>query len=206
MKSEVLLKHLEGVQSVKSVTALLGVSRKKAIQLVYQLRKKGYVKTKRRSDNTRVYSISFENRLGGVSYYDIINEHSPVKVATPRTFLIYGKKPSLEEALVFAVKSGSLRMVLASLALFRKIHDWPELYRLAKLNDVARQVGALYDLSRRLFRTRRLFKRFERNALPKKSDKYVYIIEGLRSDFFSEIERKWKVYLPFNIADLEDYK
>ena len=32
------------------------------------------------------------------------------------------------------------------------------------------------------------------------------MIEHFSSDDFKDIEKKWKIYIPLNIADLEDYK
>jgi hypothetical protein len=34
----------------------------------------------------------------------------------------------------------------------------------------------------------------------------VYIVDNLKSKEFSDIGETWRVYLPFNSADLEDYK
>lgn len=204
MKTKALLEKLKGIQTIESIMAILHASRQKAIYYIYRLRKKGYVKTKRQG-NKRVYYISFDNKLGGTSYHEIISKHSPVKISSS-TYKIHGKEPSLEEVLVYAIKTKSLRTILSSLALFKKIHNWTKLYNLSKQDKIERQVGALYDLARRIMRTRKITKRFLSHSLPKKQDKYVYIIENLSSNDFKDIEKKWKVYLPFNIADLEDYK
>jgi len=207
MKIETLLKKLEGVQTLESVMSILNADRRRATYYVHRLRKRGYVKTKRLSDNTRVYDISFENKLGGISYYDIINQNSPIKVAAPKVYKVYGKKAVIEETLIYAIKTRSLRTILAALALFKKIEDWMTLYRLAKKNRIERQVGALYDLSRRVMRKiPRMPKRFRNNALPKKEYPFEYMIEGLKSKDFKDIENIWKIYLPFNKEDLEDYK
>ncbi|HLC62350.1 MAG TPA: hypothetical protein VJI52_05020 [Candidatus Nanoarchaeia archaeon] len=205
METEVLLKKLEGVQTIDSVTNILKTSKDKAIYYLFRLRKEGYVKTKRLSNNRRVYNISFENKLKGTSYFEIINKYSPVKIATPITYKIYGKTPSLEETLVYAIKTGSLRTILASLALFKKITDWSELYQLSKKNRIERQVGALYDLAKKIMRVRRMTDRFKNNALPKKNHNFEYIISGLMSGDFKDIEETWKIYLPFNKNDLSDY-
>lgn len=206
MKTKELLKKLEGVHTITSITDLLNVSKQKAAYYIYRLRKAGYVKTKKLRDNRRVYNISFENRLGGSSYYDILNKNSPVKIATPKVYRIYGKEPTLEETLIYAIKTRSLRTILASIALFKKIENWKELYHLAKKNHIERQIGVLYDLARRFMRTRKMTNRFRNNSLPKEDYPFVYMIEGLKSKDFINIEKTWKVYLPFNIADLEDYK
>ena len=64
---------IQGVQTIESVMTLLDIDRVKAIKLLSLLRKKGYVKTKRLSNNRRVYDISLENRLGGKNYVDVLN-------------------------------------------------------------------------------------------------------------------------------------
>ncbi len=201
-----LLQKLTGIQTIESVMDLLRVDRRMAIYYLHRLRKEGYVKTKRQSNNRRVYTISVDNKLGGKSYYEIINRYSPIKVSTPSVYRIYGKEPSLEEAIIHAIKTKSLRTILASLALFKRINNWTELYRLAKENQIARQVGALYDLAHRIMKIRRMSKTFRNNALPQKKDKFKYIIERLKSKDFMIIEKTWRVYLPFNEMDLEEYQ
>ncbi|MFH1638318.1 MAG: hypothetical protein ABIB71_07880 [Candidatus Woesearchaeota archaeon] len=206
MKTEELLKELNGIQTIKSVMTLLNVSKKKAVYYVHRLRKQGYVKTSMMSNKTRVYNISFENKAGGISYYDILNKHSPLKIASKKDYRVYGKKPSQEEALIFALKTKDLRTILTALALFKNISHWPELYRLSKKSNLKREVGALYDLARRIMRTKRMSRRFMNNSLPKKGDRCRYIIEGLSSKDFKDIEKRWRVYLPFNESDLEEYR
>ncbi len=205
MRSQDLFKQVEGVQTIKSIMALLKVNKTKAVYLIHRLRKAGYVKTKKNVNGSRIYYISLENKLGGISYYDIINERSPVKITGPK-YIIYGKKPTLEETLVFALKTKELRIILASIALFRNITNWSLLYQMAKKENLARQIGALYDLARNFFMVRRMPERFKNHALPRKGEKTIYLIPGLRSKDFKVIENTWKVYLPFNEADLEDYK
>ena len=206
MKKQELIQKLNGIQTIESVKDILKINKKKAIYYIGRLRKQGYVKTKRLSNNKRVYGISIENKLGGKSYYEIINQHFPIKIAAPVTYRIYGKEPSLEETLIYAIKTKSLRTILASLALFKKINNWAELYNLSKENHIERQVGALYDLARKIMRVRKMAERFRHNALPKKEYKFEHIIQGLESRDFKEIEKIWKIYLPFNKKDLEDYK
>ncbi|HLC98912.1 MAG TPA: hypothetical protein VJC00_02795 [Candidatus Nanoarchaeia archaeon] len=206
MKTDRLLKKLSGIQTIQSVMDILKVDKKKAIYYLYRLRKKGYIKTKRQSNNRRVYNISLENKLGGKSYYEIINQYSPIKIATPIIYKIYGKEPSLEETLIYAIKTKSFRTVLASLALFKRIDNWTELYNLAKENHIERQVGALYDLARKIMRVRRMVKKFRNNSLPKEGFKFGYVIPELKSKDFKEIEATWKIYLPFNMEDLEEYR
>jgi len=206
METRELVQKLEGIQTIESVMDILKVNKQMAIYYIHRLRKEGYVKTKKQSNNIRVYSISLNNKLRGKSYYEIINLYSPIKISTPIIYNIYGKEISLEETLIYAIKTKSLRTILASLALFKKINDWKKLYHLAKENNVERQVGALYDLSHKIIKVRRMNNKFRNNALPKEKDKFEYIIQGLKSNDFIDIEKKWKVYIPFNKKDLEGYK
>lgn len=205
MRTQQLAKLLEGIHTIESVQDLLQANRKKAISLISRLRRQGYVKTKRLSNNKRVYSISVEHKLGGESPIDIINAHSPIKIAAPEIHYIYGRKISVEEALLSALKTKSLRTILAALALFKKIHNWPLLYRWSQKEHLQRQVGALYDLAKTVMRVRRMSERFRKNALPRKSDWWEYLLPHLQSKDFKEIERTWKVHLPFNKKDLEAY-
>ena len=205
MKTKEIVKKLEGIQSIETVKDILDISREKAIYYIYRLRKIGYVKTKKLSNNKRVYNISFENRLKGTSYYEIINKYSPIKISTPEIYKFYGKEPTFEETLVYAIKTQSFRTILAALALFKKIDGWVSLYQLAKKNHLERQVGAIYDLARKVMLTRKMTDRFRNNALPKENYQWRYVIPGLKSDDFKDIEKRWKIYLPFNKKDLEDY-
>ncbi len=206
MKTEETLHKLSGIQTIESVMDTLNADKKSAVYYIHRLRKQGYVKTKRLSNNKRVYNISQENKLDGISYYEIINQYSPVKVATPAIYRIYGKEVSLEETLIYAIKTKSHRVILAALALFKKINNWKELHRLAMENHIERQAAALYELARRIMRVRKMSRKFRNNALPKKGSQFEYVIPGLKSKDFREIEELWKIYLPFNKKDLEAYK
>lgn len=205
-----MVKKLEGVQTIETIMSLLDVNRQKAIYTIHKLKKDGYVKTQREPSKRRIYNISLENKQGGISYYDIINKHAPigVKINPPETYKIYGREVTLEESLVFAVKSRNIRLLLASLSLFRKITDWFHLYKLAKANYLEREIGALYDISKNVLRARRMDGRVRRLMSPTKEDKWKYIIEKYKtkSKKIEKIENYWKIYIPFNDEDLQSYK
>lgn len=205
MKIADLTKKLEGIYTLESIMATLKVDQRTAINYVSNLRKQGYVKTKRTSSGKRIYNISRQNKIGGKSYYEVLNQISPIKLSESETYKVYGREIRFEEILIYAIKTGKLRVVLASLALFRHITNWTLLADLARKNGVKRQVCALYDLGRSIIRVRRVSKQFLKTCLPKPDDKYIYIIPNLESKDFDEIQQKWKVYLPFNKGDLREY-
>ena len=74
------------------------------------------------------------------------------------------------------------------------------------MNYIERQVGALYNISKKVMRVRKMTKRFRNNSLPKENYIFGEVIPRLKSKDFKEIEQKWKIYLPFNKKDLEVYK
>mgnify|MGYP001563090587 FL=1 len=200
-----LLEKIGGVQTIKSIKNILQVKEKRAIYLVSRLRKKGYVKTTQDKDNVRVYKISKKNTISGKSYAEVINENAPLGIYISKDYRIHGKKPSLEKTLIYAIKTKDIRTIIASLSLFKKINNWPLLYKLAKKEDLARQVGALYDVSRTIMKTRKMTMRFRNLSLPKRTDKFQYIIEKFKSNNFQNIEDKWRVLIPLNKSDLEEY-
>lgn len=205
MNTPILLKKLEGVHTLRSIVTNLNISPTKAIYYLHRLRKQGYVKTARMANGSRVYSISFENKFGGTSYEELLNKESPVKISTSATHLIYGKTPAPEEIIIHAIKTKSLRTILASLVFFRKPIDWENMYTLAKKNHCERQIGALYDVAKTTMRIRHMQKRFRTLSLPKPEYTFQYTIPGLKSKDFGTIEERWKIYVPFNKKDLEAY-
>jgi hypothetical protein len=206
MKTNELIEKINGLQTIESIKNILNINRTRAIYLVYKLRKEGYVVTKQDSGNSRIYFISKQNRLGGTSYLDIINKNSPVKLSSSEVYKIYGRKVSIEETIIYAIKTGKFRYILASIGLYKKIKDWKEMYCLAQKNNLVREVGALYDLARAVIpRIKKINRVFEYHALPKEAEKYKYIIPNLKSKDFLPIEEKWKIHLPFNREDLKEH-
>ncbi len=199
--------ELEGLYTVETLCKKLGIKRNKAIYLIYRLRKLGFVKTIYGAGKERVYRISTRNKRTGISYTDKINKVSPIKLVASDPYYVHGRTPSYEEALVYAIKQRDIRYLIASLILFRKITNWSLLYKLAKKEKLIREIVALYEISRKIInKVRRIPKRFLSQAEKEKSEEFLYIVPPYSSDDFTNIESKWRVYIPLNYADLEDYK
>lgn len=201
------IRKLEGLHTLEGVQKKLGVQRSTAIKKLCQWRKEGYVETSGGGKQPRLYRVSCIKipKLGYPGLYDIINQHSPIKLVKPYEHRIIGRRLSIEEALVLAVNTGSFRVMLAALALFNKIQNWPRLYQLAKKKHLLRKIGALYDVARTLLRVRRMPKR-TRDLMLRAKEKGKFIIPGLKSDDFHTLETLWKVYIPFRRGDLMRYK
>lgn len=207
MKTSELIEKVNGIQTIESIKNTLDVNKTRAIYLIYRLRKEGYVITKQDSNNSRIYFISKQNRIGGTSYIDIVNENSPIKLSSSEVYKIHGRPVSIEETIIYALKTQRFRYVLASLGLYKKIKNWRELYQLAKKNDLVKEVGALYNLARSIIpKMKKMNKVFEHYALLKNENEHRYIIPNLKSKDFSLIEEKWKVFIPFSNEDLIGYR
>jgi len=203
-----LAKKLEGLHTISSIAKLLNINKRTAINYVSRLRKEGLIKTTYGlRTKARLYEIStYKKREHPLGLYDIVNKYSRVKLAASQEYKIH-KELTIEEALIRIVKTQKFRLILASLELFNKVKDWPELFRLAKKEYVGRKIGALYDITRITIKIKKMDKR-TRKGLLNTSIKNKYIIKGLKSkdEDIKKIERLWKVYIPFNKDDLDIYK
>ncbi|PIN90568.1 hypothetical protein COU60_01375 [Candidatus Pacearchaeota archaeon CG10_big_fil_rev_8_21_14_0_10_34_76] len=209
-KYEKLAETLEGFYTIETLEDRLKINRSKAIYVIHRLRKLGYVKTSYGAGKKRLYNISLRNKQKGISYTQWINGASPTAsyaiVASPNDYYVHDRTPSYEESLIYAIKQKDVRYLIASLILFRKISDWSLLYNLAKKENLVSEVVALYEVARRIVKKiKKMPKRFLNLAQKKKIKKFHYIVDHISSDDFKDIENKWKVYIPLNRADLEEY-
>ncbi len=202
-----VLETLEGLNTVETVQKKLRITRKTAIKRLYELRKLGFVETSGGGKQPRLYRVSRNKviKIGNPGLYDIVNENSPIKVAKPYEHRVMGKKLTVEEAIIRAIQSRNFRLILASLALFNKVKNWPRLYSNAKKENVRRKVGALYDAARTTIKVRRMDNR-TRKLLLKARGEDGYIIKRVRSKDFKYIENTWQVFIPFNKKDLARLK
>ncbi|MEK6915436.1 MAG: hypothetical protein AABW89_02750 [Nanoarchaeota archaeon] len=209
-KYEKLAESLQGIYTLETFENRLKIERSKAIYVIHRLRKLGYVKTSYEAGKKRLYNISLKNKQKGISYTQWISKASPTVsyaiVAPPNDYYVHDRTPSYEEALIYAIKQKDVRYLIASLILFRKISDWNLLYNLAKKDDLVSEVVALYETARKIVKKiKRMPKRFLNLAKKRKTNQFRYIVQGISSDDFKDVEKKWKVYIPLNRADLEEY-
>ena len=202
-----ILKKLEGLNTIDLISKKLNVKKSTAIKKIHVLRKLGYVETSGGGKQPRLYRVlrAKSITIGNPGVYDIINKNSPIKLVKPYENRIIGRKLTIEETIVRAIKSKNFRLILASLALFNKIRNWPSLYLFAKEENVRRKTGALYEVARKIIRVRSIDDKTQRLLLNAKNEK-KYIITGMHSKDFKDIEKKWSVFIPFDYNDLRRYK
>ncbi|MBU2639142.1 MAG: hypothetical protein KKG75_00360 [Nanoarchaeota archaeon] len=198
-----ILNKIKGLNTIETLQKKLKVKRSTAIKKIHELRKLGYVETSGGGKQPRLYNIHMNKiiKIGNPGLYDIINKNSPVKLSRPFEERIIGKKLSIEEAIIRAIKTEDYRVILASLALFNKIKDFSKLYALAKKENVRRKLGALYELARKTIKTKKIDDKHLKLMLNAKNEK-MFIVQNAKSKDFKDIENKWKIYIPFNKQDL----
>ena len=202
-----LAKRLEGLQTVDSIAKSLSISRRTAVNYMWMLRKQGFVETMYGKRKIRMYRISLlkANKFGYPGLYEYLNRHSKIKIYPPYAERIYDRKPTPEEMIVRAVKTGDLRTILSSLALFNKIKNWRKLSEIARKELVGRKIGALYDTAKIIIRVRRMDKKTRKALLGSRTEN-KNIVEYARTKDLQQIEKEWRVHVAFNKADLEAYK
>ena len=171
-----LAKRLEGLQTVNSIASNLGIDRRTAINYVWKLRKEGFAETMYGKRKIRMYRISPLKvlKFGYPGLYDLLNRNSKIKVYHHYIERVYDRKPTAEEFIVKAVKTGDLRTILSSLALFNKIKNWARLSQIARNEHVGRKIGALYDAARTIIRVRKMDKKTRKALLRSKvEDKFI---------------------------------
>jgi len=200
---ESILRKLEGLNTIDLIERKLNVKRSTAIKKISELRKLGYVETSGGGKQPRFYRIYRVkiSKIGNPGLYDIINQNSPIKLSKPFEERIIGKKLSIEEAIIRAIKTENYRVVLAALALFNKIKDYSRLYELAKKENVRRKLGALYEVARRVIRTKKIDDKHLKLMLNAKNER-KFIVPHAKSKDFKDIQKRWNMYIPFNKQDL----
>jgi DNA-binding MarR family transcriptional regulator len=206
-KYQQLGESLEGFYNLETFAERLKIDKARAIYILYRLRQLGLVKTSYGNNKKRLYTISLRNKQKGITYTEIINKVSPIKLASTNQYYIHGRVPSYEETLIYALNQKDIRYLIASLSLFRKISNWSLLYKLAKKENLIVEIAALYEVSRKVVnKVRKMPLRFINQAKIRIPKKPKYIISPFSSNDFKIIEKKWKIYIPLNLSDLEDYK
>lgn len=205
-KSVELAKKLEGFQTVDTISKELNIKKSTAINIAHKLRKEGYLENWKGS-RKRFYHVAPKRKIkiGNPGFYEILDKYSRIKLVTPYEHRIIGKRLTVEEVLIRAIKTKNIRIIITSLELFNHIKDWKLLSKLAREEKLGRFVGALYDAARTIIKVRKMDKRI-RNKLLKGKVRKKHLLLNVKSKDLKEIERRWRVYLPINKADLMMYK
>jgi hypothetical protein len=197
-----VLRKIEGLQTAETVAKELNLTRQSAINLLSKLKKMEHVTVSGGGKQKRLYKITIrKQRKKQLGMFDIINKYSPMKVNAWYEHQVYGEYGP-EEALIDAIQIRSFRIILASLRLYGHIKDWRKLHKLAEEKGVMQEVMALYELARMYFRVKKLPKRYYKPA----PSRWKNLTQLKNRNNFTDIQKRWHVYIPFNEADMEEIK
>ena len=196
--NEILWK-LEGLQTVDTAMQILKMKKQSAINLLSKLKKLGYLTARGGGKKIRLYKITQrKQRKRDMGMFDILNKYNAnFKLNEWYDHQVHGPY-TVEDAIVDAVQTGSFRANLATLRLFNHITDWQRLYRLAKEKGNWQKVGALYDTSKVYYKVRRMPKKYYHAD----SKAWKQLTQLKDRNNFPDIQKKWRVYLPFNNKDI----
>lgn len=199
------LKMLKGLQTIETIQKITNLSRGSSLNLVSRLKKEGYLSKRGGAHQKRIYKITTlkQRTYPNEGMFGLINKYSKLKLRPHFRHIVHGAYAE-EDALIDAVKLRSFRVILASLRLFNHIKDWKKLYTLSELNKIEPVVGALYDLARKNFRVRKMPRKYYKLLL-RKAKKKVHLLD-IKSNDFIDLEKKWKVTIPFSKKDLDELK
>lgn len=196
------IRRIEGLQTVETAQEALGLTRQSTINLLSKLKKEGHVTTTGGGKQPRLYKVTRYKQLARKKgMFDLLNECNPhFKLAEWYDHQVHGEY-TIEDAIIDAIQTGSFRAILATLRCFNHVTDWKKLYREAKKRESWNKVGALYDVARLFFRTRRMPARYRKVVEKGKAS----LIKGYRTreEKFKPIEREWGVSIPFQFGDIK---
>ncbi len=204
MDKESMLRKLEGLHTIETAAEALGMGRQSALNLLSRLKRDGYVTASGGGKQKRLYKITMRKQLPrNPGMFDILNKYNPAFKLNPwfdhQVHGHYGP----EEALLDAIETKSFRAILASLRLFNHITDWKGLYHGAKGKEEWQKIMALYEVSRRNLRAKKIPKRYAKEINPKG---WVQLSQLKKRENFQDIADRWKVYIPFNEKDLQEVR
>lgn len=196
-----IAQRLEGLHTLDTASAQLGMTRGSTLNVLSKLKKEGYVTVQGGRQQVRFYKVTTRKQLPRVpGMFDLLNKYNPnFKLNEWYDHQVHGTY-TVEDAIVDAVTTKSFRALLATLRLFNHVTEWSRLYRLAKEKGVWQQVGALYDVARQTFRVRRM----PRTYGPPKDAQVIPLGRLKDRNNYPAIQEKWNVLIPFNKHDVRE--
>lgn len=198
-----ILRKLEGIKTIEMIMEEVGLTKQSALNLVSKLKKEQHLTYFSKKRPPLYYITVRKQRPRKPGMFDIINKHSPHFQINPwfdhQVHGPYGP----EEALIDAIQTKNIRVILASTRLFNHITDWHKLFTLSKKYNSWQKIGALYDVARLFFRVRRIPSRY-RNANYKKWRRLLERKYKTTYEPFKPIAQRWKVHIPYTKADMRD--
>ena len=104
---------LEGFNRLEDIQNKLNIKRSTAIKYIHLLRKRGLVKTEYIRNKKRLYRIIKIKKpvVGNESFYYLINRYSPMKIVIRYDYRIFGRKATIEEAIVKSIEEKNLKIM-----------------------------------------------------------------------------------------------
>lgn len=206
-QTEILLKKLEGKQTIDTIAEALHMRKTSALNIIAKLKKKRYLKTSGGGRQKRIYTIATKTFDEENGMFAVINKYAKTKIIAPYRHVVYGKYGP-EDAIIDAILLKDIRTLQAALWLFNHLKDWKQLSERAKIMHCETIVGALYDFSRKTIKTRKMPEHIYGSLLRRRTAQKLFIIRNLQTDDaeIKEIEKRWNVSIPFSEKEREEMR
>jgi hypothetical protein len=192
------LKIIQGLQTLESISKKLNLTRNSAMNFISKLKRQGYATSSGGGKHIKIYKISLKtNPPFQDGMFDILSKNTPIKLSPYFTHKVIGTY-KIEDAIVDLLKLEDVRPILGSAYLLNKVKDWH--YLKNKARGMEAKLGALYDLTRTIRKTRKMPKDV-RTALLKKRPKKIYywLLEKKPREF----EKIWNTTVPLRGGDFD---
>jgi len=192
------IKLIEGKQTLETISKRLNLTKNSAANLVSKLKKQGYLKRSGGGKQPRIYTISLKTSTQlKDGMFDILNKYSPIKLIPPFIHKVRGNY-RIEDAIIDLIRLNNIRVLAGVTYLFNKIADWAYLRK--KAIGIEARLGALYDFTRTIRKTKKMPNNIKSAMLKKRPKEIDYWI--IKKDPNS-IEKKWNTTVPLRGEDFD---
>lgn len=200
MKSEEILRKLEGLHTLDTIVDVLRIKHSSALNLIARLRKEQHLTSSGGGKRKRLYKITMRKQRPRVmGMFDILNKNSQhMQLAPWYDHQVHGRY-TVEDAIVDAMLTRSFRVILVSLRSYPKVKNWVYLHRLAKDKGCWQEIGAMHDLARLYFRVKPISRKPGTENLEWKK---ISRLDDRKN--YPEIQSRWCVVIPFNEKDMAE--
>lgn len=144
--------------TIETFAKKYNLTRQSALNKLSKLKKENFALVS--GGKKRIYTISNLKQKPTNGFYDVINKYSPEKLVPKYKHYVYGNY-SIQKAIIDGLKTNDIRTKNATMHLFRHITDWKNLFKLAKQENLTKELYDLYKLARQKVKCKTMPKRYQ---------------------------------------------
>jgi hypothetical protein len=189
---------IEGKQTLKTISKKLNLTKNSAANFISKLKREGYATSIGGGKQPKIYTISLKKQTKfSKGMFDILSEETPIKLHPYFIHKVRGNY-RIEDAIIELIKLNDVRPLKGIVYLLNKVHDWNYLNSISE--GVESKLGALYDFTRTIRKTRKMPDHIRKSLLKNKNKKMKYwLFKKEPRDF----EKVWNITIPLRGEDFD---